>query len=71
MKKYKLLNQNGEIIMPITIDENAKEDVKEFMNWNEAEWEKNTIDIDSKRFFYKILESYKQKKEKEKEQGVM
>ena len=40
MKKYQLIKR-----LPITFDENVKEDIKELMNWTEEQFEYNTIKI--------------------------
>ena len=43
MTNYTLLNKNGKEMQPlIIIDEDAKEDFKDMMGWNEEQWEENT-----------------------------
>lgn len=43
--KYYIRNRVGTIIDGITIDESAKKDFMEMMDWDEREWQRRTSEI--------------------------
>lgn len=57
--KYKLISDSGREIEGLTIDEIAKEDFKNMMDWNELEWKTHTSPILSKdkRRVWEIMNS--------------
>ncbi len=43
--RFKVTCACGKCMPEITIDESAKEDFKEMMNWDEVDWKNRTIPI--------------------------